>query len=117
MSHCGFCEWRSRPTSRAALRREWTTGVIAVVHNRSHGTYGAPRVHAELRLAMGIMVSRKTVAKLMRAAGPAGIPRRRTRKNPKSRSAVRICAPEFLAHPTQFAVDVRHHRASHLGKR
>jgi hypothetical protein len=32
---------------------------------------------------MGIMVSRKTVAKLMRAAGLAGIPRRQTRKNPK----------------------------------
>ncbi|GLY70810.1 transposase-like protein [Amycolatopsis taiwanensis] len=81
VSHSGFYEWRSRPASPAALRREWLTGVITEIHARSRGTYGAPRVHAELRLGMGIMVSRKTVAKLMRAAGLAGIPRRQTRKN------------------------------------
>lgn len=57
--------------------------MIAEIHGRSRGTYGAPRVHADLRLGMGIMVNRKTVAKLMRAAGLAGIPRRQTRKNPK----------------------------------
>lgn len=34
-------------------------------------------------LGMGIMVSRETVAKLMQAAGLAGIPRRQTRKNQK----------------------------------
>jgi hypothetical protein len=44
---------------------------------------GSPRVHAELRLGMGIMVSRKTVAELMQAGGLAGIPRRQTRRNPK----------------------------------
>jgi len=73
----------SRPASPAALRREWLSGVISEIHARSRGTYGAPRVRAELRLGMGIMVSRKTVAKLMKAAGLAGIPRRQTRKNPK----------------------------------
>jgi putative transposase len=83
VSISGFYAWRSRPASPSALRREWLTGVIAEIHARSRGTYGSPRVHAELRLGMGILVSRKTVAKLMRAAGLAGIPRRQTRKNPK----------------------------------
>jgi putative transposase len=83
VSTSGFYAWRSRPSSPAALRREWLTGVIREIHSRSRGTYGSPRVRAELRLGMGIMVSRKTVAKLMRAAGLAGLPRRQTRKNPK----------------------------------
>jgi hypothetical protein len=83
VSTSGFYAWRSRPSSPTALRRAWLTGVIREIHARSRGTYGSPRVRAELRLGMGIMVSRKTVAKLMRAAGLAGIPRRQTRRNPK----------------------------------
>jgi putative transposase len=46
-------------------------------------TYGSPQVRAELGLSVSIMVSRKTVAKIMRDAGLAGVPRRQTRKNPK----------------------------------
>src|ERR1039458_6268242 len=42
------------------------------IHEKSHGTSGAPRVHAELE-AEGIQVGRKRVARLMRAAGLAGI--------------------------------------------
>jgi transposase InsO family protein len=83
ISTSGFYDWRTRSSSPAALRRAWLTGVISEIHTRSRGTYGASRVRAELRLGMGIMVTRKTVAKLMRMAGLAGIPRRQTRKNPK----------------------------------
>ena len=39
---------------------------------RSRGTYGALRVHAELRLGRGIMVGHNAVALLMRRAGLAG---------------------------------------------
>lgn len=44
----GYCAWRDRPLSRRdredkALKREF-----AVIHRRSRGTYGAPRIHAEL---------------------------------------------------------------------
>src|SRR5690606_29041761 len=48
---------------------------IRVIHTRSRGTYGAPRVHAELR-AEGVHVGRKRVARLMRAAGLEGLSRR-----------------------------------------
>jgi transposase InsO family protein len=44
---------------------------ITVVHERSKGTYGAPRVHAELA-AQGHRHGRKRVARLMRTAGIAG---------------------------------------------
>ncbi|MEW6523701.1 MAG: IS3 family transposase [Bacillota bacterium] len=43
------------------------------------GTYGAPRVHAELRLAYGVRCARRRVARLMRQAGLAGVHRRRLR--------------------------------------
>jgi putative transposase len=46
------------------------------IHERSHGTYGAPRVHAELE-AEGIQVGRKRVARLMRTAGLVGVSRRK----------------------------------------
>jgi transposase InsO family protein len=44
----------------------------------SRGVYGAPRIHAELRLEHGIRVGRKRVARLMKAAGISGVrPRKR----------------------------------------
>ena len=45
----------------------------------SRGSYGAPRVHAELRLGQGVRCGRKRVARLMRSAGLHGIYRRRGR--------------------------------------
>ena len=45
-------------------------------HARSRGTYGVPRVHADL-VEAGFHVSRKRVARLMRAEHLAGVHRRR----------------------------------------
>ena len=49
---------------------------IRAAHGSSNGTYGAPRIHAELT-ASGIRVGRKRVARLMREAGLAGVSRRK----------------------------------------
>jgi putative transposase len=49
---------------------------IRVAHGASHGTYGAPRVHAELA-AKGIQLGRKRVARLMSQAGLVGVSRRK----------------------------------------
>jgi putative transposase len=50
---------------------------IRRIHARSHGTYGAPRVHAELR-RRGWAANHKRVERLMRAHGIVGYrPRRR----------------------------------------
>jgi len=52
-------------------------GEIRRIHARSGGTYGVPRVHAELRRG-GWMVNHKRVERLMRTHGIAGWrPRRR----------------------------------------
>jgi len=49
---------------------------IEAIHARSRGTYGAPRIHAELR-AEGERVGRERVARLMKARGLKGVSRRR----------------------------------------
>jgi len=48
------------------------TGQVRRIHERSRGTYGVPRVHAELAYT-GTRCSRKRVARLMREAGLEGV--------------------------------------------
>ena len=50
--------------------------MIGKIHEDSRGTYGMPRVYAEL-IAGGCRVGRKRVARLMRESGWAGVSRRR----------------------------------------
>ena len=51
--------------------------LIKEIHAESLGTYGAPRIHIELREEHGIRVGRKRVARLMRLLGIQGVHRRR----------------------------------------
>ena len=76
VSPSGYYAWRSRGRSLRAKREEALRGTIRAIHEVSGGTYGAPRVHAEL-MAGGCRVSRNRVARLMREAGLAGVSRRR----------------------------------------
>ena len=49
VSASGYYAWRSRPASaRATADADLTRQGIRTIHAGSHGTYGAPRVHAEL---------------------------------------------------------------------
>src|SRR4051812_49700038 len=64
------------PRSRRAETDDAVLAEIRVAHEVSRGTYGAPRVHAELA-AKGIHVGRKRVARLMSQSGLAGVTRRR----------------------------------------
>jgi hypothetical protein len=73
----GYYAWRSRPVSARASADADLTCRIRTIHAGSHGTYGAPRVHAELK-ADSLSVGRKRIARLMRAAGVAGVSRRRS---------------------------------------
>ena len=77
VSASGYCAWRNRPASARASADADLTRHIRTIHAGSHGTYGAPRVHAELK-ADGLSVGRKRIARLMRAAGIAGVSRRRS---------------------------------------
>jgi putative transposase len=76
VSPSGYYAWSSRPRSLRAQADEVLLAEIRAIHQRSRGTYGAPRIHAELA-ALGTLVSRKRVARLMREAHLEGISRRR----------------------------------------
>jgi len=73
---------------------------IRTVHASSRGTYGAPRIHAELK-AEGAPIGRKRVARLMRAAALVGASRRRrvttTRRDPVHHPASDLVRRNFSA--------------------
>jgi putative transposase len=56
--HAGYYAWTSRPASARTLADQALTDQIREIHARSRGTYGAPRVHAELRLGLEVQVGR-----------------------------------------------------------
>lgn len=78
VSVSGYYAARQRPRSARAAHDAALTTHIAVVHQASRGTYGAPRIHAALQQA-GTAVGRKRVARLMRAAALRGHTPRRWR--------------------------------------
>jgi putative transposase len=75
----GYYEWRSGVKSARATENELLLKHIEKIHEESRGTYGWPRVHAELTLGLGLTVNHKRVARLMRDAGIQGLYRRRLR--------------------------------------
>ena len=75
VSASGYYAWRQRPPS-ARARADVELGTrIRAIHQYSRGTYGAPRIHQELRAAE-IRVGCKRVARLMKAASLRGASRR-----------------------------------------
>jgi putative transposase len=76
VSPSGYYAWRKRPLAPRARADVKLTAQIQVVHRESRGTYGAPRIHADLA-AQGVRVGRKRVARLMRCAGVQGVSRRK----------------------------------------
>ena len=74
VSSPGYYRYRARPLSRTQMRRQWLTGLIREVHEASRGTYGSRRIHAELTMGMGVVVSERLVAVLMSLSGIRGLP-------------------------------------------
>ena len=76
VSRAGYYAWRCRPDSGRATRRAELLDRIRRVHEESRGTYGSPRVTAELK-EDGVGVCENTVAKYMRESGLLVKPRKR----------------------------------------
>ena len=83
-----YYAWRNHTPSARDLRDVELTRVITEVHEASYGTYGVPRVHAELRAEHGIRIAHKRVWRLMRAAGLQGVHRRRSGRSEAATSAL-----------------------------
>ena len=76
VSPSGYYAWQERSPSARARADAALLETIRAIHEKSRGTYGVPRVHAELQ-AEGARVGRKRVRRLMRQAGLAGVSRRK----------------------------------------
>src|SRR4051794_33837409 len=101
VSKAGFYAWRRRPPSARTQADAALLKRIRTVHASSRETYGAPRVHAELR-AGGEKHGRKRIACLMREAGLVGASRRRgggptTRRDQGARPAPGPVGRNFVA--------------------
>jgi len=102
VARSSFYYWRSTTAERAArdaADRE-LAGQINAVHAAFDGTYGAPRITAELR-DNGMRVNRKRVARVMRRFGVQGLRlRRRTRTtipDPAAAKATDLIGRDFTA--------------------
>ena len=76
VSPSGYHAWVKRRPSQRSETDVALTAEIRAAHEASRGTYGAPRIHAEL-VAAGTHIGRKRVARLMTQAGLAGVSRRK----------------------------------------
>ncbi len=83
VSRGGYYAWRGRPISKTGLRRIWLAKEIIEIHKQSRGTYGVPRVTAELRFGRGVPIGHNIVRSIMLELGLKGIPNRRPPKGTK----------------------------------
>lgn len=92
----GFYAWKTRRPCARVLEDQRLSARIGEIHDETLGIYGAPRIHAELRLGDGIPISRKRVARLMRHAGIFGASGKRGGPRTTIRDARRPSAPDLV---------------------
>jgi putative transposase len=101
VSKAGYYAWLQRPASAHAVADAALLKRVRTIHASSRQTYGAPRVHADLR-GRGERHSRKRIARLMREAGLVGASHRRggpitTRRDKDARPAPDLVDRDFSA--------------------
>jgi transposase InsO family protein len=89
-----FYKWADRPPSPRQRRRAELTVAVRAAFDASGGTYGSPRITAELQAA-GWQVSKNTVAAVMAAEQLVARPKRRRRSLTRAAKTARR-APDLL---------------------
>jgi putative transposase len=101
VSTAGYYTWKQRPPSHHAVADARLGKLIQQIHAGSRGTYGAPRVHAELADEHAVRCGRKRVARLMRIAKLKGVCRRRrintTRRDEQAQISDDLVQRQFKA--------------------
>ena len=77
VSRSGYYAWSKRDPSERALEDQELSERIVAIHKRSRGTYGVPRIQAELVEDHDLRIGRERISRLMRAEGIVGVSRRR----------------------------------------
>jgi len=85
VSRSGYYEWATRAPSDRALSDAWLLEKIRAIWAENRKVYGAPRIHADLRMKYGVRVGRKRVERLMRGAGLSGLSARK-----RGRTTIRV---------------------------
>lgn len=94
VSRSGYYAHQARPESARSAEAKRLTESIRSVHKQSRGTYGSPRIHAEL-VSRGETCGKNRVARLMRKNGIESERTRRFRKTTDSKHKLPI-APNLL---------------------
>jgi transposase InsO family protein len=94
VSRAGFYAWLGRGEARHTLEDRRLTVLIRAEHEKSRGTYGAPRIHAALKRRDEVCGLHR-VERLMRAAGIRSKMRPKFKKTTDSKHAHPV-APNIL---------------------
>jgi len=94
VTRSGFYAWLKSVPSARARTEERLRGEVRAIHKMSGGSYGSPRIHAELQVR-GQRVGRKRVARLMSQEGLRGKKRRRFKVTTNSNHTYPV-APNVL---------------------
>ena len=95
VSTSGYYAWCKRQPSERRQADQKLSKRIHEIHEKSKGTYGAPRIHAELADVDELHVGRKRVARLMRAARLQGVSRRKAPRTTQRQLGARP-APDLV---------------------
>lgn len=106
VSRQGYYAWKARGLRGPGPRERQDAELAEKIrdhHVRSHGTYGAPRIQADLREIDGLRVGRERITRLMRGAGLVGVHRRTgraalTRQDSTAKPAPDLIGRDFTAH-------------------
>ena len=117
VSQSGYNEWLSALDAPRRQEDMLLLKHLKNIHAESRGTYGSPRVHAELVLGLGLPVNLKRVARLMReAAGsrarPAPTPRQHGARDPDAGRTADLVNQQFTVDAPNrlWITDVTEHR-------
>jgi len=105
VNRTAYYAWARRPASKREIEDRDLTRKIKEIHAANRGVYGAPRIHAELRIAHGIKVSRKRVERLMVDARISGLIKKRRGKTTVRVPGVRVASDLLLRDFTATAPD------------
>ncbi|MGB8943520.1 MAG: IS3 family transposase [Streptomyces sp.] len=117
-----FYYWRRTAATRAARQaaEAQLAARIRAVHQEPDGTYGAPRITAELRETIGEAVNRKRVARIMRESGIEGVRLRRRHRttvpDPDAAKAPDLIRRDFTAAKRLRERPPRHTNYAHTSR-
>ncbi len=96
VSRAGYYAWKKRGRSEREVADEAIGDMIEHIFEKFRSIYGAPRIHDEFVLGLGVGISRKRIAKIMRQRKIVGISGREGKRRPCKVRAECEAAPDLV---------------------